>query len=118
MAINRPYTWEELGLLGESVRAPAMLARRTAELDAARDELAATRTARDQGGDRSLPALDAVCHAAVDVHRAEQALAAAERDLATVEQALATVEKWSAARELDRGELTEFEAAADLEPEP
>ncbi|ALL79694.1 hypothetical protein AD006_31555 (plasmid) [Pseudonocardia sp. EC080610-09] len=69
----------DLGLMPDgSFRAPAVgLA--AASLDDARHDLMAARDNRDHHGDRSLPALNAVCHANVAVHRAEQALAEAEQ---------------------------------------
>lgn len=69
----------DLGLMpDESFRAPAV-GRAAARLEDACVERMAARDDRDFFGDRSLAALDRVCHANVDVHRAEQALAEAEQ---------------------------------------
>ncbi|SFO44162.1 hypothetical protein SAMN05216207_10597 [Pseudonocardia ammonioxydans] len=69
----------DLGLMPDgSFRAPAV-ARAAAALDDAHHDLMAARDDRDHHGDRSLPALNAICHAGVAVHRAEQALAEAEQ---------------------------------------
>lgn len=69
----------DLGLMADgSFRAPAV-GRATAALDDAHDDLMAARDARDHGGDRSLPTLNAICHAKAAVHHAEQALAEAEQ---------------------------------------
>lgn len=69
----------DLGLMRDgSFRAPAV-GRAAAALDEARHDLMAARDERDYWGDRSLPTLNAICHANVAVHRGEQALAAAEQ---------------------------------------
>lgn len=69
----------DLGLMPDgSFRTPAV-GRAAAELDHAQHDLMAARDARDHGGDRSMPTLNAVCHAKVAVHHAEQALAEAEQ---------------------------------------
>ncbi|MFP5070924.1 hypothetical protein ACLFMI_14820 [Pseudonocardia nantongensis] len=115
----------DLGLMPDgSFRAPAV-GRAAAALDEALFEQMAARDKRDYWGDRSLPTLNAICHANVAVHRAEQALAAAEqreaagelghgddprRQLADDEQILH--------HSLVVRELAEREAADDLDHEP
>lgn len=71
----------DLGLMPDgSFRAPAV-GRAAARLEDACVERMAARDARDFFGDRSLAALNRVCHANVAVHRAEQREAAGELDV-------------------------------------
>lgn len=73
------YAVRDLGLMPDgSFRAPAV-GRAAARLEDACVERMAARDQRDFFGDRSLVALDRVCHANVAVHRGEQALAEAEQ---------------------------------------
>ncbi|AEA28912.1 hypothetical protein Psed_6841 (plasmid) [Pseudonocardia dioxanivorans CB1190] len=69
----------DLGLMPDgSFRGPAV-GRAAAALEDAHHDLMVARDDRDYWGDRSLPALNAVCHANVAVYHAEQALAEAEQ---------------------------------------
>lgn len=114
----------DLGLMPDgSFRAPAV-GRAAAVLEDARHDLMAARDNRDDGDDRSLRALDAICHAKVAVHRAEQAFAeAAQREAAgdldvggDPRRQIADDEQLLHASLVER-ELAEREAEDDLEPE-
>lgn len=114
----------DLGLMPDgSFRAPGV-GRAAAALEDARHDLMAARDNRDHGGDRSLRALDAICHANVAVHRAEQAVAEAEQREAAGDLDVAGDPRRQIAddeqllhRSLVERELAEREAEADLEPE-